>query len=221
MDIQGLGKERVQQMVAEGLIPDLPSIYRLTSEQLWKLDRVGEKWIANLLGEIEKSKTKPFSKLLFAVGIPMIGAKVAEVLVENFESYDRLASAGEGEIAAIHGMGEKVAWSVFSHLRLESFKQAFQDFKELGLNLEELPKKDDEPKPLSGKTIVVTGSFQSGSRTELTALLKGLGASVTGSVTGKTDLLLAGEKAGSKLAKAEGLGVEIVNEEWVKQWQSP
>lgn len=221
MDIQGLGKERVQQMVAEGLIPDLPSIYRLTPEELWKLDRVGNKWISNLLGEIEKSKTRPFSKLLFAVGIPMIGAKVAEVLVEHFGSYDRLASAGEEEIAAIHGMGEKVAWSVFSHLRLDSFREAFAAFKELGLNLEEVIVSDDQPKPLAGKTLVVTGSFESGSRTELTALLKGLGAKVTGSVTGKTDLLLAGEKAGSKLAKAESLGVEIVNEEWVKQWQNP
>ncbi len=208
-------------MVAEGLIPDLPSIYRLTPEELWKLDRVGDKWISNLLGEIEKSKSRPFSKLLFAVGIPMIGAKVAEVLVEHFGSYDRLASAGEEEIAAIHGMGEKVAWSVFSHLRLDSFREAFAAFKELGLNLEEVIVSDDQPKPLAGKTLVVTGSFESGSRTELTALLKGLGAKVTGSVTGKTDLLLAGEKAGSKLAKAESLGVEIVNEEWVKQWQNP
>ena len=218
MDIQGLGKERVQQMVAAEILTDLPSIYRLDKEKLMKLERVGDKWIANLLGEIEKSKQQPFARLLFAVGIPMVGAKVAETLVEHFPSYQALADAREDAIAAIHGIGEKVAWSIWSHLRQDSYKDAFQAFEEAGLKLAAEISEDSGDRPLEGKTLVITGSFTVGSRTELTALMKKLGANVTSSVTGKTNILVAGEKAGSKLAKAQSSGAEIVDEEWVKQW---
>lgn len=220
MDIQGLGKERVQQMVAAGILTDLPSIYNLNHEKLMQLDRVGDKWIANLLGEIEKSKHQPFSRVLFAVGIPMIGAKVAEILVDRFETYQALALAGEEEMAAIHGIGEKVAWSLFSHLRMESYQNAFLAFKEAGLSLEQERKEAEGELPLAGKTVVITGSFSIGSRTDLTQRMKALGAKVTSSITSNTDYLIAGEKAGSKLAKAQSSGVEIVDEEWVKQWSN-
>lgn len=226
MDIQGLGKERVKEMVAENLIPDLTAIYRLTSHQLLKLDRMGNKSMRNLLAEIKKSKEKPFSRLLFAVGIPMIGAKVAEVLVEEFPSYERLMAASDEEIAAIHGMGDKVAQSLKKHLEMDGYRTMFQAFGELGLTLDDSAALEQEAaeqgeQPLEGKTVVITGSFTSGSRTELTELLKTLGAKVTGSVTKKTDMLVAGEKAGSKLAKAQSLGVEIVHEEWLNQWRNP
>ena len=221
MDIQGLGKERVQQMVAAEILTDLPSIYRLDADRLWRLDRVGDKWIANLLAEIEKSKQRPFAKLLFAVGIPMVGEKAAELLVDAFGGYDRLKEANEAEIAEIHGMGEKVAWSVFSYLRQDSFRQAFEAFRELGLKLEREETQDTGAQPLAGKTVVVTGAFEQWSRIEITQKLKALGAKVTSSVTGKTDYLVAGEKAGSKLAKAQALAVNVVNEEWVDQWLNP
>ncbi len=220
MDIGGLGKERVQQMVAAGVLTDLPSIYQLDAEKLNRLERVGDKWIANLLAEIEKSKQRPFSRLLFAVGIPMIGEKAAELLVRQWGSYARLAQAGEEEIAAIHGIGEKVAWSLFSHLRMASYREAFEAFARMGLQMEE-EFADEGDKPLAGKTLVVTGSFERWDRKEVTALLKGLGGKVTSSVTKNTDYLVAGEKAGSKLAKAQSLNVEIVNEEWVIQCLNP
>jgi len=225
MDIQGLGKERVQQMVAEGLLANLSDIYRLTTDKLCELERMGDKSVENLLAEIEKSKQKPFARLLFAVGLPMIGAKVAEVLVGTFNSYEKLSLAKQSEIEAIHGMGEKVAESVTGHLAMASYREAFEAFGELGLTLEDaLPEPVAEGEgalPLAGKVMVITGSFEVGSRTELAALFKGLGANVTGSVSKKTDILVAGEKAGSKLAKAEALGIEIVDEEWVKKWQNP
>jgi len=226
MDIQGLGKERVQQLVAEKLVTDLPSIYKLTPHQLLKLERMGSKSMRNLLEEIGKSKQKPFSKLLFAAGIPMIGAKVAEVLIDVFPSYERLLTASEDEIASIHGMGEKVAQSLKKYLNMPGYSEMFAQFAELGLVLDDSATRQQAlteagPKPLAGKTMVITGTFECGGRTELTELLKSLGANMTGSVTKKTDMLVAGDKAGSKLAKAESLGVEIVGEEWLKQWQNP
>ena len=221
MDIHGLGKERVQQMVAEKIVPDLASLFRLTPKDLWRLERVGDKWIENLLEEIQKSKKKPFAKVLFAVGIPMVGQKAAEVLASTFKSYERLAAASVEEIAAIHSMGEKVAESLTTHLKMESYRDTFKAFQELGLQLEELgPSVGEPPKPapLAGKTLVVTGSFSQWSRVELTELLKGLGAKVTSSVTKKTDFLVAGEKAGSKLTKAHALNVDVIDEEKVREW---
>lgn len=219
MDIQGLGKERVQQMVAAGLIVDLVSIYQLDEARLMTLDRVGKKWIDNLLGEIEKSREKPFSRLLFAVGIPMIGAKVAELLVETFGSYDALRQASHEQIAEIHGLGEKVAESLLEHLAAPGYRDTFEAFREMGFRLADDKKADDGPRPLNGKTIVITGSFEGMTRPEIGAMLKDLGAKVTGSVTKKTDLLLAGDKGGSKLDKARDLGVEIVDEAWLDQWR--
>jgi len=218
MDIQGLGKERVEQMVSLGLVKDFPSIYRLDDAALRKLDRVGDKWIGNLLENIEASKAQPFSRLLFAVGIPMIGEKVAEQLVETFGSYQALSQAEVPAIAAIHGLGEKVAESLVEHLQMPSYIEAFQAFAELGLKLE-AERKEVGEQPLEGKTIVVTGTFENYSRKSITQALKDLGASVTSSVTKNTDILLAGEKAGSKLAKAQALDIEIQDEEWIRQWE--
>ena len=218
MDIQGLGKERVEQMVALGLVTDFPSIYRLDDPALRKLDRVGDKWIGNLLENIEASKKQPFSRLLFAVGIPMIGEKVADQLVDTFGSYKALTEADPPAIAAIHGLGEKVAESLAAHLKMPSYIEAFEAFGQLGLKLE-AERKEVGEQPLTGKTIVVTGTFENYSRKSITDALKDLGASVTSSVTKNTDILLAGEKAGSKLAKAQALGIEIQNEEWIRQWE--
>lgn len=219
MDIQGLGKERVEQMVAAGLLKNLPGIYQLTPKMLWNLERVGEKWISNLITQIENSKTKPFARLLFAVGIPMIGEKVAEQLVEEFGSYDALCEASLEKIAAIHGLGEKVAQALVDHLKMPAYQEAFDSFKEAGLQLEQV-REERGAQPLAEKTIVVTGTFENFSRKAITDQLKALGAKVTSSVTKNTDLLVAGEKAGSKLAKAEALGIEIKDEEWMLGWQN-
>ncbi len=222
MDIQGLGKERVQQMVEQKLVTDLVSIYQLDDEKLWRLERVGTKWINNLLAEIEKSKARPFTRLLFAVGIPMIGEKVAELFVERFPSYEALLAADVEALADIHGIGEKVAASLHEHLRLPSYQATFAAFAELGLKLEaEAGAQRQGDDALQGKTIVVTGTFNELSRKEITDLLKLRGAKVTSSVTSKTDFLVCGEKPGSKLDKAQSLDVTVVGEEWIAQWQNP
>ena len=219
MDIQGLGKERVQQMVEAGILKDLHGIYKLNDQQLRNLERVGDKWISNLLEQIEGSKAKPFSRLLFAVGIPMVGEKVAEQLVEAFGSYEELCKASHEKIAAIHGLGEKVAEALATHLAMPSYQEAFKAFEAAGLKLEHAREVRGE-QPLAEKTIVVTGTFANFSRNSITDALKALGANVTSSVTKNTDLLVAGEKAGSKLAKAESLGIEIKDEDWMLQWQN-
>jgi len=219
MDIRGLGKEWVQQLVAKGLLTDLPSIYHLKKEQLLPLERTGEKWIENLLREIEQSKTRPFEKVLFGVGIPMVGEKAAELLVNHFLSFEAMFAASEEEIASIHGIGDQMADSITHHLRLESYMSTFNAFKGLGLQLKSEKNMTDAPMPLLGKTIVITGTLANWSRVEAGAFLKSLGANVTSSISKKTNFLLAGEKAGSKLAKAMKLEVKIVDEEWLESWQ--
>ena len=221
MDIRGLGKEWVQTLTAQGLLTDLASIYRLNAKDLAPLERTGEKWIENLLREIEQSKSRPFKKLLFGVGIPMVGEKAAELLVDHFRDIDSIYAAGEEEIASIHGIGEQIAFSIRHHLNLESFRSTFKAFKELGMNLstEESFPTQDVSRPLLGKTIVITGTLKTMSRMEATEILGRLGANVTSSVSQKTDFVLAGENAGSKLAKAQKLHVQIVDEEWLESWQ--
>ncbi len=219
MDIRGLGKEWVEQLVSKKLLTDLPSIYRLKKEDLQPLERTGEKWIDNLLKEIEKSKSKSFQHVLFGVGIPMVGAKAAELLASHFLSFDSLNKATVEDIATIHGIGEQIAVSITHHLKLDSYRQTFEAFKALGLQLQSKPEQDGKQLPLAGKTLVITGSLEKYSRIEAGSLLKELGANVTSSVSKKTDYLLAGNKAGSKLAKAKKLGIKIVNEEWLESWQ--
>lgn len=219
MDIQGLGKERVQQMVERKVITELPTIYTLNEDNLRKLDRVGDKWIANLLAQIEASKAKPFAKVLFGIGIPMIGEKVAEQLVDYFGSLEKMQQADEADIAKIHGIGDEIAHSLYVHLRQDSFRETFAALNEQGLKMAAENNDADQPKPLADKTVVITGSFDNWDRRELSTLLKSWGASVTSTVSKKTDILVAGEKAGSKLAKAQSLGIEIVDESWVNGWQ--
>jgi DNA ligase (NAD+) len=222
MDIRGLGREWIQQMVEQGLLTDVASIYDLEKEKLLQLERFGEKSATNLLKEIEKSKQRPFAKVLFAAGIPMIGEKVAELFVEAYPSYQKLKEAKLKGLIDIDGIGEKVAENLQKYLQQEGYQKLFEAFEKHGLQLEQEQTQAvaDEDQPLAGKTIVITGSFADMSRTQIASLLKSLGAKVTGSVTGNTDLLVCGEKAGSKLTKAENLGIEIQREDWLEQWQN-
>jgi DNA ligase (NAD+) len=218
MDIRGLGKEWIQELVKQGFLTDLPSIYDLKTKPLLELDRAGEKWSENLLREIEESRKRPFVKLLFGVGIPMIGEKAAELLIRHFPSIEDIYRAKEEEIAAIHGLGEQMASSLVHHLNQQSYRETFARFKELGLTLIAEQEEPREDLPLSGKTIVLTGTLEHRSRMEAGEALKKLGARVTSSLSSKTDYLLAGTKAGSKLAKAKKLNVEIIDEERLNLW---
>ncbi len=220
MDIRGLGKEWVQQLLACGLLRELSDIYKLNKADLIQLERAGERWADNLLREIEASKAKPFHKVLFAMGIPMIGEKVAELLVDQFLTMEAIEKASTEEIAAIHGVGPKIAESLTSFLLRPTSLSEIETLKDLGLQFQS-QKEQVLDQPLSEKTVVITGTLLNWTRNDASALLKQLGAQVTSSVTRKTSLLLAGDKAGSKLAKAQELGIEIVHEDWLQQWRKP
>lgn len=217
LDIQGLGREWVQQMTSHGILTDPASIYHLSREKLRGLQRSGDKWATKLLKEIDRSRSAPFAKVLFGLGIPMVGEKTAELLVEHFPTIEALAAASKNDIAGIHGIGDTVAQNVVSTLNSPDMMQLIASLKEAGLNFE--AEASSGEKPLQGKTIVLTGSLQHWTRDQAKARLKQLGASVSSSVSRNTDLVIAGTQAGSKLAKARQLGVEIVSEDWMESWR--
>jgi DNA ligase (NAD+) len=209
MDIEGLGEKLVDQLVTAGLLSDVASIYDLSADKLVGLERWGEKSASNLLGEIEKSKANDPSRLLFGLGIPHIGEKAAKTLARHFGSLDALAAASEEELLAVEEVGPNTAAAIaawFSHPR---HRELVEKLRRHGVNM-----RAERPAaaagPLSGKTVVITGTLPGVTRDEAAARLEAAGARVAGSVSKKTDFLLAGEDAGSKLARAEELGVRTV-----------
>jgi DNA ligase (NAD+) len=213
MDIEGLGDALIDLFVDKGFILHLSDIYKLKNKrgELIKIDRLGEKSIDNLLGAIEKSKSQPFSKVLFALGIRYVGSGAAQKITDNFNSIDDIISASEEEITAIHEIGPSIS---------KSIKQFFSDKKNIKL-VEELrksgltftsEKKEIVQSAITGKTFVLTGTLSSLSRDEAGARIIALGGKVASSVSKNTDFVVAGEKAGSKLTKAESLGIQILDE---------
>jgi DNA ligase (NAD+) len=209
MRIEGLGEKLIDQLVAAGLLTDVASIYALRAEDLVALERWGEKSAANLLAEIEASKKMELSRLVFALGIRHVGEKAARTLARRFGSLDRLAAATEEELQDVGDVGPRTAATVlawFSHPKHRALVEALRGH---GLNFSEGEARPAEG-PLSGKSVVVTGTLPGISRDEATARLEAAGARVSGTVSKKTDFLLAGEAAGSKLEKAKALGVRVV-----------
>jgi DNA ligase (NAD+) len=217
MNIDGLGEKVISQLFAEKLIEDVADIYKLTFDQLIKLERMGEKSANNLLEAIEASKANSLEKLLFGLGIRHVGAKAAKTLAQEFETIDRLAMATAEELTAINEIGEKMAESVVAYFELEEVKELIEELKEAGVNtIYNGPKKvavENIDHFFAGKTIVLTGKLEVLSRNEAKERIEAFGGKVAGSVSKKTDLVIAGEDAGSKLTKAEQLGIEVWNEE--------
>ena len=210
MDIEGLGDKLVDQLVREGLLSDVASIYDLTAEKLVGLERWGEKSAANLLAEIQRSKANDLSRLLFGLGIPQIGEKAAKTLARHFGSLDALAAALPEELTAVEEVGPNTAAAVaawFSHPR---HRELVEKLRRHGVNFAAAKGARAASGALFGKTVVITGTLPGVSRDDATARLESAGAKVAGSVSKKTDFLLAGEDAGSKLAKARELKVRTV-----------
>lgn len=210
MRIEGLGEKLVDQLVSEGLLSDVASIYELSAEDLVRLERWGEKSAANLVGEIERSKDNDLSRLLFALGIRHVGEKAAATLARRFESLDALAAAGEDELQSVEEVGPNTAAAVvawFSHPR---HRELVEKLRRRGVNLLSREARPSPQGPLSGRTVVITGALPGITREEAARRLESEGAKVAGSVSKKTDYLLAGEAAGSKLEKAKSLGVRTV-----------
>lgn len=215
MNIEGLGEKIVEQLFNEGLIRNIPDIYKLKKHDLIELDRMGDKSSNNLINAIVASKKNSMEKLLFALGIRYVGAKAAKTLSSKFKSIDNLMKATYDELIQINEIGDVIAGSVVSYFSNEDNLFLIEELKNHELNMEYLGKDVDVNvnSILSGKTIVLTGTLEKFSRGKAKEMIENLGGKVTGSVSKKTDIVIAGSEAGSKLNKAQDLGIEIWNEE--------
>jgi DNA ligase (NAD+) len=213
MDIEGLGYMTVLALLEKGFIQDPADIYTLTHEQLAQLDGFAEKSIQNLLAAIEASKDRPLWRLLVGLNIRHVGSHVAQVLASAFRSIDALAAASAEEIDAVPEIGPEIAASVAAWFSDPDDLALIEKLRAAGLRLEDEALPDEGPKPLEGKTMVLTGGMDTLSRDEAARLAQRAGARVSSSVSKKTDFVVAGENPGSKYDQAVKLGVEIVDEQ--------
>ncbi|WP_143463643.1 NAD-dependent DNA ligase LigA [Levilactobacillus enshiensis] len=214
MNIAGLGPQIVSQLFDRKLVDDVASLYRLTTDQLLTLDKFGEKSAQNLLTAIDNSRNNSLERLLFGLGIRHVGAKAARSIAAEFGDIDHLMAADSEQISAIDTVGEIIADSVVTYFASDQVQQLIAELREVGVNLTftgAVPASDGEGQ-FAGQRVVLTGKLQELTRPEATEWLEQHGATVTGSVSKKTDLLIAGEAAGSKLTKAQSLNVPIWNE---------
>ncbi len=211
MDIDGLGEKQVALLQERGLVRTAGDFYRLTEEQLMELEGFGELSARNLVSAIEASKQRPFARVLFALGIEEVGEVTGRNLAQGFRNIDALLAANEERIAEIPGVGEKMAASIRAQLADERMSSLIQDLRALGLRFEEEGPPPSEG-PLAGRTVVLTGTLPDWSREHATERIAAAGGRVTGSVSKKTDYVVAGESPGSKLEKAERLGVKVLDE---------
>lgn len=213
MNIEGLGIARVRQFHQANMLSKVEDIYRLqvVQDTLESLDKMGKKSTQKLLEAIEKSKSNPLSKLLFGLGIRHVGAKVAHLLASKFQSLDRLQTATLEELMNTEEIGEVIARSLLDFFRNPANQELIHQLKELGLTTTQTSSRLEEGF-FTGKTVVLTGTLQQMDRNQASALLQAQGAQVTGSVSKKTDIVIAGEQAGSKLDKARQLGIEVFSE---------
>ncbi|WP_017186683.1 NAD-dependent DNA ligase LigA [Alkalibacillus haloalkaliphilus] len=214
MNIDGLGEKVIEQLFDHELIKTIADLYKLTPDDLLPLERMGQKSVDNLLNAIETSKENSLERLLFGLGIRFVGSKAADTLASHFKTMDQLMEASKEEVEAVPEIGDKMAQSIVAYFQQEQVEQLIKELKQLGLNMEYLGEvlEVDEGSIFYDKTIVLTGKFDEMSRNEAKAKIETLGGKVTGSVSQKTDLLIAGEDAGSKLDKAKDLNVEIWDE---------
>ena len=216
MNITGLGPAVVEKLFAAQLVEDVAGIYRLTVEDLLTLEGFKEKSAEKLYEAIQASKENSAEKLLFGLGIRHVGSKVSQILLQEFHDLDQLATTDPERIASIDSLGMVVAESLKRYFAQEGSKRLLQELKEAGVNLAYLGEKVAADAALSGMTVVLTGKLERLTRSEAKAKLESLGAKVTGSVSKKTDLVVAGSDAGSKLTKAQELGIQVEDEAWLE-----
>jgi len=216
MDIDGLGEKQVALLQARGLLKTAADLYRLTAEQLIDLEGFGEQSVNNLLEAIEASKQRPFARVLFALGIEEVGEVTGRNLAQRFRDIEALLNASPEEISETPGVGEKMAAVITEQLHEQRMRALIDDLREAGLRFAE-----DGPAPSEGsladRTLVLTGTLPNWSREQATERIMAAGGRVTGSVSKNTDFLIAGESAGSKLQKAERLGVTVLDEDGLRE----
>ena len=216
MNISGLGPSIVEKLFAANLVKDVADIYRLTVEDLLLLDGIKEKSAQKLYQAIQASKENSAEKLLFGLGIRHVGSKASQLLLQNFHTIESLAQANPEEIANIESLGSVIAQSLQTYFATEGSEILLRELKESGVNLDYKGQTVAANAALSGLTVVLTGKLERLNRSEAKNKLESLGAKVTGSVSKKTDLVVAGADAGSKLQKAQELGIEIRDEAWLE-----
>ncbi|AKE51993.1 NAD-dependent DNA ligase LigA [Kangiella geojedonensis] len=215
MDIDGLGDKLVEIFSDKGFVKSISDLYRITKEQITGLDRMGEKSADNLLVALEKSKSTTLPKFLYALGIREVGEVTAKNISNHFLTIEAIMRARQEELESVSDVGPIVAQHLRAFFDNDDNRQQVKELMELGVHWPEIEQKSDEELPLKDKTFVITGSFEGVSRAEIKEKLESLGAKVAGSVSKKTTALIAGEKAGSKLSKAESLGVEVLGLEFL------
>jgi DNA ligase (NAD+) len=211
MDIEGLGELQVQRFLNEGLIASVADLYDLSADRIAALEGYGEVSAENLVRAIERSKEVPFGRVLFALGLEEVGFVTGRNLAQQFRSIDALLAATPEDIARTPGIGEKMATTIYEQLQEDDMRTLIAALRDRGLRFEEEGAPPGEG-PLTGRTFVLTGTLPELTREEATARITGAGGRVTSSVSKKTDYVVAGESPGSKLAKAERLGVEVLDE---------
>jgi len=212
MDIEGLGEKWVNILVDKGLLSDYGDIYYLKYEDLIKLERMGEKSVNNLLTAIEKSKTRPFANLIYAIGIRHVGIHASEILAEEFNSIDELKNAKIETLSSIQEIGPTIAESIVEFFTNEENLKVIEKLKRAGVKMKK-EKAESKKNILSNLTFVITGTLKNYSRNEIQDYIKKLGGKVTDSVSKNTDYLICGNEPGSKLQKAQQLGIKIITEE--------
>lgn len=216
MNITGLGPAVVEKLFAKELVQDVAGIYRLTKEDLLQLEGFKEKSAQKLVDAIQASKSNSAEKLLFGLGIRHVGSKASQLLLQEFHSIPAIAEADSEKIATIDSLGMVIAESLKRYFALEGTQILLDELKVAGVNLDYLGQKVAADAPLAGKTVVLTGKLERLTRSEAKAKLEALGAKVTGSVSKKTNLVVAGSDAGSKLSKAQELSIEVQDEAWLE-----
>ena len=216
MNITGLGPSIVEKLFAANLVKDVADIYRLKEEDFLLLEGVKEKSASKLYQAIQASKKNSAEKLLFGLGIRHVGSKASQLLLQHFHSIENLAQADPEEVASIESLGSVIAKSLQTFFATEGSKILLDELKEAGVNLDYKGQTVVADAALSGLTVVLTGKLERLKRSEAKSKLESLGAKVTGSVSKKTDLVVAGADAGSKLQKAQELGIEVRDEAWLE-----
>jgi DNA ligase (NAD+) len=212
MNIEGLGDAIVEHLLTNNLVNNISDIYKLKFEDLVDLERMGPKSAQNLLAEIEKSKSREISRLIFALGIRFIGERTAQALASHFKSIDALKRARFEELIQIQDVGPKVAESVVFFFKQSENMELVHRLKEMGLNFTQKGRSGKKEKPLAGQIFVLTGKLSRFSREEAVEIIDALGGQVASSVSQKTTHVIVGEAPGSKLRKAQELGISTLDE---------
>ena len=214
MDVDGMGESLVEQLVDRGLVKSLADIYSLTLEQIADLERMAEKSASNVLAGIEQSKATPLPRVIYALGIRYVGERTAQLLADAFNSIDAMEAADADELEAVEEVGPRIAEGIIDFFGAERNRELLRQLREAGLRFSQEPRvvEVSEDSGVAGKTFVLTGTLPTLTRDEAKDRIQSAGGKVSGSVSKKTDYVVAGEKAGSKLEKAEKLGVAVLDE---------